>query len=116
LENVQHYFWQFMDDTHFLHDPAAKSKFGNAIRDVYFRLDATLGKFLEYAGPNTSVFVVSDHDGGPVSDRTIYLNRYLAQIGLLYYRKNTDNLSTFSAGHKRESVTSRSRGEPQSIT
>jgi predicted AlkP superfamily phosphohydrolase/phosphomutase len=40
-----------MDDTHFLHDPAAKSKFGNAIRDIYFRLDATLGKFLEYAGP-----------------------------------------------------------------
>ena len=92
IDTVQHYFWQFMDDTHFLHDPAAKSKFGNAIRDVYCRLDATLGKFLEYAGPDTSVFVVSDHGAGPVSDRTIYLNRYLAQIGLLYYRKNTDNV------------------------
>ena len=92
IDTVQHYFWQFMDDTHFLHDPAAKSKFGNAIRDVYFRLDATLGKFLEYAGPDTSVFVVSDHGAGPVSDRTIYLNRYLAQIGLLHYRKNTDNV------------------------
>jgi predicted AlkP superfamily phosphohydrolase/phosphomutase len=92
IDTVQHYFWQFMDDTHFLHDPAAKSKFGNAIRDVYCRLDATLGKFLEYAGPDTSVFVVSDHGAGPVSDRTIYLNRYLAQIGLLCYRKNTDNV------------------------
>ena len=92
IDTVQHYFWQFMDDTHFLHDPAAKSKFGSAIRDVYFRLDATLGKFLEYAGPDTSVFVVSDHGAGPVSDRTIYLNRYLAQIGLLHYRKNTDNV------------------------
>jgi predicted AlkP superfamily phosphohydrolase/phosphomutase len=91
IDTVQHYFWQFMDETHFLHDPAAKSKFGNAIRDVYTRLDAALGKFLEYAGPDTSVFVVSDHGGGPVSDRTIYLNRYLAQIGLLHYRRNTDN-------------------------
>jgi len=90
IDTVQHYFWQFMDESHFLHDAAAKSKFGNAIRDVYVRLDATLGKLLEYAGPDTSVFVVSDHGGGPVSDRTIYLNRYLAQIGLLYYRKKTD--------------------------
>jgi predicted AlkP superfamily phosphohydrolase/phosphomutase len=91
IDTVQHYFWQFMDETHFLHDPAAKTKFGNAVRDVYVRLDATLGKFLEHAGAETSVFVVSDHGGGPVSDRTVYLNRYLAQIGLLHYRKSTDN-------------------------
>jgi len=89
-DTVQHYFWQFMDDSHFLHDPAAKTKFGNAIRDVYNRLDHTLGDFLKYAGPETTVFVVSDHGGGPVSDRTIYLNRYLAQNGLLYYRQSTD--------------------------
>ena len=91
IDTVQHYFWQFMDETHFLHDPAAKTKFGNAVRDVYVRLDATLGKFLDYADAETSVFVVSDHGGGPVSDRTVYLNRYLAQIGLLHYRKSTDN-------------------------
>src|SRR4030095_9791553 len=91
IDTVQHYFWQFMDETHFLHDPAAKTKFGNAVRDVYVRLDATLGKFVEHAGAETSVFVVSDHGGGPVSDRTVYLNRYLAQIGLLHYRKSTDN-------------------------
>src|SRR5205823_12526992 len=29
--------------------------------------------------------------GGPVSDRMIYLNRHLAQNGLLYYRKSKDN-------------------------
>jgi predicted AlkP superfamily phosphohydrolase/phosphomutase len=92
IDTVQHYFWQFMDESHFLHDPARKSKFGNAVRDVYVRLDAALGKFLEYAGPDTSVFVVSDHGAGPVSDRTVYLNRYLAQIGLLHYRKNTENV------------------------
>ena len=91
IDTVQHYFWQFMDETHFLYDPAAKAKFGNAVRDVYARLDATLGKFLEYADADTSVFVVSDHGGGPVSDRTVYLNRYLAQIGLLHYRKSTAN-------------------------
>jgi predicted AlkP superfamily phosphohydrolase/phosphomutase len=90
-DSVQHYFWQFMDESHFLHDPAAKAKFGNAIRDVYSRLDDILGEFLSYAGPETTVFVVSDHGGGPVSDRTIYLNRYLAQNGFLYYRESANH-------------------------
>ena len=54
IDTVQHYFWQFMDETHFLHDPAAKTKFGNAVRDVYVRLDATLGMFLEHADAETS--------------------------------------------------------------
>ena len=31
--------------------------------------------------------VVSDHGGGPVSDRVVYLNRFLAQLGLLKYRQ-----------------------------
>jgi predicted AlkP superfamily phosphohydrolase/phosphomutase len=30
--------------------------------------------------------IVSDHGGGPTSDRVVYLNRYLAQLGLLKYR------------------------------
>ena len=88
-DTVQHFFWQFMDENHFLHDSTAKLKFGNAIRDVYDRLDHTLGEFLEYAGPETTVFVVSDHGGGAVSDRTIYLNRYLAQNELLFYRQRS---------------------------
>ena len=36
----------------------------------------------------TSVLVVSDRGGGPTSDRVVYLNRYLAQLGLLHYRKD----------------------------
>jgi predicted AlkP superfamily phosphohydrolase/phosphomutase len=89
-DTVQHYFWQFMDENHFLHDAAAKAKLGHAIRDVYNRLDQTLGKLLAYAGPETTVFVVSDHGAGAVSDRTICLNRFLAQNGLLYYRPSNN--------------------------
>ena len=91
IDTVQHYFWQFMDETHFLHDPNADARFRIAIREVYERLDASLGKFLEHAGDETSVFVVSDHGGGPVSDRVVYLNRYLSQMGLLHYATDTTN-------------------------
>ncbi|PYK94856.1 MAG: hypothetical protein DME36_03990 [Verrucomicrobia bacterium] len=65
IDTVQHYFWQFMDKSHFLHDPAAEAKFGDAIRNVYQRLDESLGKLLEYTNDGTTVFVVSDHGGRP---------------------------------------------------
>src|SRR5450432_184024 len=87
IDTVQHYFWQYMDKDHFLHDPKLAPKFGRAIRQVYERLDAAAGQIIDRLPPETTVFVVSDHGGGPVVDRTIFLNRYLAQLGLLHYRE-----------------------------
>ncbi len=87
IDTVQHYFWQHMDKDHFIHDPKLAPKFGNAICKVYERLDAAAGEIIDRLPPETAVFLVSDHGGGPVVDRTIFLNRYLAQIGLLHYKE-----------------------------
>jgi predicted AlkP superfamily phosphohydrolase/phosphomutase len=89
IDTVQHHFWHHMDEQHFLHDPARALKFGDAVREVYERLDAATGQIIDRLPPETAVFVVSDHGGGPTVDRTIYLNRYLAQLGLLHYKGNT---------------------------
>ena len=86
VDTVQHHFWHYMDPEHFLHDPKGAEKFGNAMLNVYERLDQVLGEFTSRLPEETTVFVVSDHGAGPVSDRLIYLNRYLAQLGLLKYR------------------------------
>jgi predicted AlkP superfamily phosphohydrolase/phosphomutase len=86
IDTVQHYFWQYMDRSHFLYDSKAKSLFGNAVRQVYERLDAVTGELITRLPADTSVLVVSDHGGGPVVDRTLFLNRYLHQIGLLHYQ------------------------------
>lgn len=95
IDTVQHYFWQHMDKDHFLHDPALAAKFGNAIRKVYERLDAVVGQIVDRLPEATAVFVVSDHGGGAVVDRTVYLNRYLAQLGLLHYKESaTSGLRT----------------------
>ena len=88
IDTVQHYFWQYMDRSHFLYDPKAEPRFGNAVRQVYERLDAVTGRIIEKLPQDTTIFVVSDHGGGPVVDRTIFLNRYLHHLGLLHYRKN----------------------------
>jgi predicted AlkP superfamily phosphohydrolase/phosphomutase len=77
-----------MDRSHFLYEPKAGVRFGNAVRQVYERLDAVTGRIIEKLPKDTTVFVVSDHGGGPVVDRTLFLNRYLHQLGLLHYRKN----------------------------
>jgi len=55
---------------------------------VYERLDALTGQIIEKLPKDTTVFVVSDHGGGPVVDRTVFLNRYLHHLGLLHYRKD----------------------------
>ena len=89
IDTVQHHFWQHMDKEHFLHDPKRAAKFGDAVRKVYERLDAAAGQIIDRLPPETAVFVVSDHGGGPVVDRTIFLNRYLAQLGLLHYDEKT---------------------------
>ncbi|PYV57529.1 MAG: hypothetical protein DMG98_10210 [Acidobacteria bacterium] len=88
IDTVQHHFWQYMDRNHHLHDPAAAKHFGDAILHVYQRLDDAIGQLLRETSSGTSVFIVSDHGGGPTSDRVVYLNRYLAQLGLLYYRED----------------------------
>jgi predicted AlkP superfamily phosphohydrolase/phosphomutase len=88
IDTVQHHFWHFMDPTHHLHNPAAVERFGDAVLRVYQRLDDAVGQVLKKTSSDTSIFVVSDHGGGPTSDRVIYLNRYLAQLGLLHYRQD----------------------------
>jgi len=89
IDTVQHHFWQYMDPTHFLYNAKDAENFGNAVLAVYERLDHTIGELTGRLPEGTVVFVVSDHGAGPVSDRMLYLNRYLAQLGLLKYREET---------------------------
>jgi len=46
IDTVQHHFWHHMDPTHYLHNPAAVERFGDAILRVYQRLDDAVGEML----------------------------------------------------------------------
>jgi predicted AlkP superfamily phosphohydrolase/phosphomutase len=85
IDTVQHHFWQHMDPAHHYHDPSSAEEFGDAILRVYQWLDNAVARILQKVSSDTAVLVVSDHGGGPTSDRVLYLNRYLAQLGLLHY-------------------------------
>src|SRR5437870_3718530 len=91
IDTVQHYFWHYMDASHHYHDPVGAKRFGDAVLRVYERLDRAVGEMLKKVSTDTSVLVISDHGGGPTSDRVVYLNRFLAQLGLLHYLENNDS-------------------------
>ena len=91
IDTVQHHFWQYMDPTHHYHDPNVVQEFGDAVFRVYQWLDSAVARMVEKVSPDTSIFVVSDHGGGPTSDRVLYLNRFLAQLGLLHYIETKDS-------------------------
>lgn len=87
-DTVQHYFWHYGDRSHYRHDPQGATIFGRAIQDVYERLDGHIGVLTERLGEDGVAMVVSDHGFGPTSSKTIYINHYLEELGVLTYRKN----------------------------
>lgn len=85
-DTSQHYFWHYVDRSHFRYDPAGARTFGTAISDVYVRLDRHVGALMERLADDGLVIIASDHGFGPTSSKIIYLNRFLAELGLLSYR------------------------------
>jgi predicted AlkP superfamily phosphohydrolase/phosphomutase len=86
-DTVSHHFWLY-------HDPASPrypvqpglGEFGDAIRTVYRRLDEAVGA-LRALAPDASVLIVSDHGFGGAGDKAVYINRRLAECGLLRFRR-----------------------------
>lgn len=76
-DRVQHFFWGYRDLAHPLH-----GKLGQAIEQVYERLDAALGRIVAACDADTAVALVSDHGAGPLK-RAIFLNKWLIDNGFL---------------------------------
>jgi predicted AlkP superfamily phosphohydrolase/phosphomutase len=81
-DKVQHFYWKFSDPDHPDYDPMLAARFGEAIRDFFVRVDEVIGEMVEIAGPETDVFVVSDHGFGPIY-RELRLLRWLRREGFL---------------------------------
>jgi predicted AlkP superfamily phosphohydrolase/phosphomutase len=86
-DTVQHYFWHYADPGHHRYDPTGAKTFGSAIEDVYRRLDRHIGTLMSRLDADGQVILVSDHGFGPTSSKIFYVNRYLAELGLLTYRR-----------------------------
>lgn len=88
-DRVQHHFWKYLNPRHPAYESEARKEFGSAIYDIYERLDRALAEIIDAAGDDYAVLVMSDHGAGPASNRTFFLNRWLAHEGYLSFRQNT---------------------------
>jgi predicted AlkP superfamily phosphohydrolase/phosphomutase len=80
---VVHQFWEYYDDTFPTYSPEGAKRYGEVIAEEYERADEGLGELLELSGPDTLVIIMSDHGAGPTGYRSVALNLWLAEQGLL---------------------------------
>ncbi len=83
---IGHHFWRFCDPKSPLYTPSKSPRVANAIYEVYKKLDDILPQLLA-ACPDDCVRVIcSDHGFGGSGDRIIYMNKWLADQGLLTFQ------------------------------
>ena len=84
-DKIQHLAWRFIDPACFPEEPTAPER---EIRDLclqYFRqLDGYIGQVLALAGPDTRVFIASDHGFG-ASVEIFFVNVWLYEHGYLQW-------------------------------
>lgn len=77
-EQLHHHFASFLDPDH----PHYKKEFEGIIKRFYGKVDEWIGHLIKKAGPETNVFIVSDHGFGPVKSQ-VDINVFLERHGYL---------------------------------
>lgn len=94
-DSVSHKYWKWYRPQDFggAVKPEAVAKYKDMVPDKYAQTDEAIGRLLAAAGPNTNVFVVSDHGfhaADPVKVKiTIDSNELLEAMGLLTFEPGT---------------------------
>ncbi len=81
-DEIGHFFWRHMDESHPRHDPAAPAHYKSAILDLYRQIDRWVGEIVKTAGPNANFLIMSDHGMGPLY-RDVFINEWLYEKGWL---------------------------------
>ncbi len=84
-DRMSHFLWKHTDVTHPDHQPRWAEVLGDALPDMYRRLDAIIAELWKLMGPDSTLIVMSDHGFGPLHKR-VFINRWLWEQGLLAVR------------------------------
>jgi predicted AlkP superfamily phosphohydrolase/phosphomutase len=86
-DKIQHACWRFLDESLWneASASAAEAKIRRLCLDYYRQLDELVAGAIRTAGPDTNVFIVSDHGFG-ASDEIFYVNEWLSRAGHLRWR------------------------------
>ncbi len=87
-DTASHYLWAHHDPESPRRPASVSAEQRRGLLCVYEALDQAVGSLLEAAGGNEiEVTLLSDHGSGGSSDKVLYLNRLLAEHGLLRFGK-----------------------------
>jgi predicted AlkP superfamily phosphohydrolase/phosphomutase len=86
LDAIQHYFWNFFDQTH--PNYPGENAYEEVIPRFYEITDQAVGALLDAAGPDVVSLVFSDHGHGVRPYRLLNLNEILRREGFLQARKD----------------------------
>ncbi|MGD8826687.1 MAG: alkaline phosphatase family protein, partial [Myxococcales bacterium] len=88
-DTASHYLWAHHDPRSPRRPTEVTPQLSSALADVYAALDQAVGNLVDAAGGDqTEATVLSDHGSGGSSDKVLYLNRLLAEHGLLHFRQH----------------------------
>ncbi|MFZ0547320.1 MAG: alkaline phosphatase family protein [Candidatus Promineifilaceae bacterium] len=88
-DEIGHFFWRHMDESHPRHDPNAPARYKTAILDLYRQVDRWVGEIVTAAGPDTNILIMSDHGMGPLY-RDVFINEWLWKQGWLMLKETAD--------------------------
>jgi predicted AlkP superfamily phosphohydrolase/phosphomutase len=92
-DRSQHNFWRYYDpDFEARLKLPREADFENVIPNVYRRADTAIGRLLSRVGKDTTVFIISDHGGGPAATQYLHTNAWLGQKGLLSVKQSQDTV------------------------
>jgi len=86
-DTAAHHLWSLHDPASPRHPEGVSPEVQGGLLRVYQALDHAVGELLVAAGgAGVELTVVSDHGSGGASDKVVYLNRVLAELGFLRFR------------------------------
>ena len=86
-DRFQHELWHLLDESHPFFDRKEHDAYINRIHQYWGAVDATLGELFDAAGPETTVYLGSDHGFGPIK-KFLCFNVWLIEEGLLVLKRD----------------------------
>ena len=89
-DRVQHMFWRLLDKEHPMYDPETEARFGDAILQIYKRMDEFAGKVRERFVDDDTLFVVCSDHGFSSFRKGVNINTWLVKNGYMKLKGQDD--------------------------
>lgn len=88
LDNLQHFFWHFSDESHPKYPKSAQNDLNEAILKGYIAIDRVIGDVRGMFGPNARYILLSDHGFRANTYGHLFVSDFLGKAGYQAERKS----------------------------